>query len=50
MTMLEKRLRLWSGLILAAYVIPHLTNHTLGIFSFDAMESFRRVVSVIWSC
>ncbi|MDH3689906.1 MAG: adenylate/guanylate cyclase domain-containing protein [Gammaproteobacteria bacterium] len=46
--MLEKRLRLWSGLVLAVYVIPHLTNHSLGIWSFDAMEGLRQVLSAWW--
>ena len=34
--MLEKHLRLWSGLIVAAFVIPHLFNHSFGknIYSF----------------
>lgn len=46
--MLEKQLRLWSGLVLAAYVIPHLFNHIFGIFSLDALEAVRRVVNAPW--
>ena len=26
----ERRLRLWSGLLMAAFVVPHLSNHALG--------------------
>jgi len=46
--MWEKRLRLWSGLIVTIYVIPHLINHSLGLISLDAMEAMRRVMAVIW--
>ena len=46
--MLEKRLRLWSGLILAAYIIPHLINHVFGIFSLDALEAGRDVINDLW--
>jgi len=46
--MLERRARLSTGLILAAYVISHLINHALGIVSVDAMEAYRRVNSFVW--
>ncbi|MBT3358778.1 MAG: 2Fe-2S iron-sulfur cluster binding domain-containing protein [Rhodospirillales bacterium] len=46
--MLEKHLRLWSGLIVAAFVIPHLFNHSFGIFSLDALEAVRRILNVPW--
>ena len=39
--MLERRLRLWSGLVLAVYVIPHLVNHAFDIISIGAMETVR---------
>ena len=44
----ERRLRSWSGLILAAYVIPHLVNHGLGLLSLDAMEAMRRGMGALW--
>lgn len=46
--MLERRLRLYTGLILAAYVVSHLVNHSLGLASLDAMEEFRRVNAALW--
>ncbi len=42
---LEQRLRLWSGLVLALYVIPHTLNHALGLISIDAMNSARWITS-----
>ena len=44
----ERRLRLCSGLILVAFVVPHLTNHALGIFSFEAMEALRDWLALVW--
>ncbi len=44
----EYRLRLWSGLVIAAFVVGHLTNHALGIISIDAMESMRNLMGAIW--
>ena len=44
----EKRLRLWSGLTIAVFVIPHLINHSLGLISLEAMEWMRGYMSVIW--
>ena len=46
--MWEKRLRLWSGLVLVIYVIPHLINHSLGLISLNTMESMREGMSAIW--
>ena len=46
--MLERRLRLCTGLILAAYVIAHLGNHSLGLVSVQAMEAYRRIMAAIW--
>lgn len=46
--MLERRLRLSTGLILAAYVISHLINHSLGLASLDAMETYRRINAIVW--
>ena len=46
--MLERRLRLYTGLILAAYVISHFVNHSLGLLSVDAMEAYRRINALVW--
>jgi adenylate cyclase len=46
--MLVRRLRLYTGLILAAFVISHFINHSLGLLSLEAMESYRRVNALIW--
>ena len=46
--MLEKHLRSWSGLIMAAYVIPHLLNHMFGIFSLEAMDTVRLALNTPW--
>ncbi len=34
----ERRLRLWSGLVLFAFVSTHLLNHMLGLFGPEALE------------
>ncbi|MFQ5546584.1 MAG: 2Fe-2S iron-sulfur cluster-binding protein, partial [Acidiferrobacterales bacterium] len=46
--MFERRLRSWTGLILAVYVVSHLANHTLGLLSLDMMEWFRRHNASLW--
>jgi len=46
--MFERRLRSWTGLVLAVYVISHLANHTLGLLSLDMMEWFRRLNASLW--
>ncbi len=46
--MLERRLRLYTGLVLAAFIVSHLINHSLGLLSLDAMEAFRRVKVLVW--
>ncbi len=43
-----RRLRLASGLTVALFVVTHLANHALGIFSVDAQEAMRRVVSPVY--
>ena len=40
---MTRRLRLWSGLVLFAYVAGHLINHTFGLASVETMEAGRRV-------
>ena len=48
LTLLERRLRLTTGLILAVYIIVHLSNHTLGLISLAAMEAMREIVTPLW--
>lgn len=45
---LEQRLRLIAGLVLAVYVLLHLSNHALGLLSLDTMERWRWLNSAIW--
>ena len=46
--MYVRSLRLSTGLVLATYLVLHMLNLALGLLSFDAMEAFRKVVTVIW--
>ena len=46
--MLERRLRLLTGLILAVYVTAHFLNHALGLWSVEAMEAYRRANALVW--
>ena len=46
--MWERRIRMWSGLIVAFYVIPHVINHALGLASLETMEFMRRGMNFIW--
>ena len=48
LTLIERRLRITTGLILATYITIHLSNHTLGLISLDAMEAMRRFVTPFW--
>ena len=48
MTLLERRLRLGTGLFLAVYVFQHLLNHSLGLISYDLMEGVRDLLAVVW--
>ncbi len=48
LTLLERRLRIATGMVLAFYIAVHLTNHSLGLVSLDAMEAMRRVVTPFW--
>ena len=45
---MERKLRLWSGLLIAAYVVLHLTNHALGLISMAAMELAREGMEELW--
>lgn len=40
--------RLWTGLLLAAFVVTHFLNHALGLISLDAMEAGRHVFLGFW--
>jgi adenylate cyclase len=43
------RLRLWSGLVMLAYVTMHLVNHAMGLVSLGAMERVLGGVAGLWS-
>lgn len=43
-----RRLRLWSGLLLLAFVLTHYVNHALGIFSLEWLEAGRQVFLTVW--
>ncbi len=47
-SLIERRLRIYSGVLLAIYVCQHLLNHGLGLISLSAMESMRSVVTPFW--
>ena len=42
------RLRLASGMVLMAFLASHLLNHTLGLISWQTMESGRDVFLAVW--
>ena len=44
----ERKLRLWSGLLIATFVVLHLSNHALGLVSIDAMERARGWMQAFW--
>ncbi|MBT6273247.1 MAG: hypothetical protein HOI95_03840, partial [Chromatiales bacterium] len=43
-----RRARLWSGLVLAAFVLTHFANHIVAIHSLGAAESVRAVFASLW--
>ena len=43
-----RRLRNITGLILAAFVTAHFTNHALGVFSIEAQQALLDVLRPIW--
>ena len=45
---MERKLRLWSGLLIAAYMVLHLANHALGLISIAAMEFAREAMQAFW--
>ncbi len=48
LSLIERRLRIITGLILAVYITIHLVNHMLGLISFEAMESMRQFITPFW--
>jgi adenylate cyclase len=43
-----RRVRLWSGLVLLAFVLTHYLNHALGLVSLEALETGRQVFLWLW--
>ena len=48
LTLIERRLRIITGVILAIYIFQHLINHSLGLVSLEVMESMRQLVTPFW--
>lgn len=44
----HKNIRLYSGLVLFAFVTGHLINHSVGLVSLEAMETVRDYRTLIW--
>src|SRR5499427_7923014 len=44
-----RQLRLYSGLVMLAYVTMHLLNHAVGLLSLEAMEDVLWYIFRIWS-
>lgn len=44
----ERRLRNWSGLVLAVFVSLHLINHSAGLISLAAAEQTRELLASVW--
>jgi adenylate cyclase len=44
-----RRLRLFSGLVMLAYVTMHLLNHAVGLVSLEAMENVLWYIFRIWT-
>ncbi len=44
----RRDLRLWTGLLLFAYVAMHLANHALGLVSLAAAEAGLRIALRVW--
>jgi len=43
-----RELRLFSGLVLGAFIVTHFSNHALGLISVEAMERGRWWFSLLW--
>ncbi len=46
---LEHKLRLYSGLFIAFFLVLHLLNAALGIISLAAMDALSKILFAIWS-
>jgi adenylate cyclase len=46
---MTRRLRLFSGMVMLAYVTMHLLNHAAGLVSVAAMEAVLAVIVAVWS-
>src|SRR5260370_7547748 len=44
-----RRLRLFSGLVMLAYVTMHLLNHAVGLISLEAMENVLWYIFRFWT-
>jgi adenylate cyclase len=44
-----RRARLWSGLVMLAYVVTHFLNHSLGLVSVRAMDAALHLNYAIWA-
>jgi len=45
---MDRQIRLWSGLVLFAFVLTHFLNHALGLVSLEALESGRLAFLWLW--
>jgi adenylate cyclase len=45
---LRKNLHFGSGLVMAAFILGHFTNHALGLVSLGSMESMRQSLQLLW--
>ena len=43
-----RQVRLWSGVVLFAFVLTHYLNHALGLVSLEALESGRLAFLWLW--
>jgi len=43
-----RRVRLWSGLVLLAFVLTHYLNHALGLVSLETLEAGRQAFLWLW--
>ena len=46
---MRNAIRLYSGLILASFVLTHLLNHSLGLISLEAMDRGRMILNAPWN-
>ncbi len=45
---MTRRVRLWSGVVLFAFVVTHYLNHALGLVSLEALERGREIFLWLW--